>query len=652
HVANLQSAAFYPLFWFWNLTGLTDWFFVIALLHGVLAAIGFYLWLKALKVTALPATLCALSFAGSAYLVHYWGFPTHLASVAWVPWLFWATIRLLEKPSLYRGSLLSILWALQILAGYPFFTFYAGLFLWVCARWLWKANIKAQLLIAGAFLAALGLTACQWLPFLDFLGYLKREGWGENLFSMRWVNYLTVFQPDLLGIPGTAGYRGDYPNYIFNNLYLGLVPLGLFVRTLLPSAQSRTFFWKGAALFWFFWLAGIHFFPLRLLPARWLDMLEPSKASFLFIFCVFTSLAVNLQEKADVTVKKSPVWNWAWVLGALWFLDLLWVPARVIHTVPDPYRAPEVTQAVQKARQWTGDGRLVSLRTQNEYYSGEVNDLAGSMKETAADLISNTNVVWGLKSARGYLSIYTDGFQNLRRYLEKGFPYDSRVLDAAGVKLVVFFQSLSAFKYQIHEPVGAAVFTRNAGAMGNAWVVDKIREFSDRIGVFEALLNPKAFLENEVYTEKEPDGKAVHLPPPNRSLAGVESSSLWDRLVSFGKGLLRTNVEIQTSRPSPCEARFEITASRGGGFLVFDESFAPGWRAWVDGKPQTIFRAYGLWMTTPLGEVGTHQVVFRYEPVAFRLGLFLSLISMGLGMVGLLGFAAKRSSNDVFASFH
>ncbi|HJT24053.1 MAG TPA: hypothetical protein VJ873_05720, partial [bacterium] len=86
HLAAFQPAVFYPFFWIWNFTGLTNWFFVVALLHEALAAVGFYLWLRALKVGLLAATLCAWGFAGSALMAFYWGFPTHLASAAWVPW--------------------------------------------------------------------------------------------------------------------------------------------------------------------------------------------------------------------------------------------------------------------------------------------------------------------------------------------------------------------------------------------------------------------------------------------------------------------------------------------------------------------------------------------------------------------------------------
>ena len=74
----------------------------LAMLHGVLAAVGFYLWLRSLKTSPLPATLCSLSFAGSALMVNYWGFPTHLASIAWVPWIFWGTTQLTKEPGFAR----------------------------------------------------------------------------------------------------------------------------------------------------------------------------------------------------------------------------------------------------------------------------------------------------------------------------------------------------------------------------------------------------------------------------------------------------------------------------------------------------------------------------------------------------------------------
>lgn len=285
----------------------------------------------------------------------------------------------------------------------------------------------------------------------------------------------------------------------------------------------------------------------------------------------------------------------------------------------------------------TGEGRLASLREAGKIYpSAGEGSIEKSVLETAGELAPNTNVIWGLRSPRGYLTIYTDGLQNFNRYLQRGYPYDGRVLDAAGVNLILFSGSLPGFKYHPSEPVGDCTWTHNAGAMPAAWEVEKVHEFRDRPAVFEALLDPKAFLENEVFTEMSPDGRSVCLKPSPRVLYH-EEPGLEDRMESFIAGWFEEPVEILQGRLSPCEAEFEIKNSRQG-FLVFDESYSPGWHAWVDGTPKAVFRADGLFMAVPLAGEGDHEVFFRYEPGSFRLGLFISL----LFLVASGGFAAWK----------
>lgn len=641
HLAAYQPAVFYPLFWIWNFTGLTDWFFVVALLHEALGAAGFYLWLRALKVSPLTSTLCAWGFAGSALMAFYWGFPTHLASAAWLPWIFWAGWKLLKKPSFKYFGLLSLFWAFQIFAGYPFCTFYTVLFFGVFLIFR-RPDWKAAALQISAFGAALGLTACQWLPFVDFLGFLHREGWGDQLYSLNWKNELTLLQPQILGVPGTAGYQGDYPSYIFDNLYLGLVPLGIWVWSFF-SPYSKDRFWKFAALFWPFWLPGIHFPLWRIFPEKLLDHMETTKACFLFGFCAFTAIALSLQEKTNATPKKNVFWKWAWVGGVLWVLDLLLVPVRVVPTVPDPYLDTQVQQAASRARVLAGEGRIASLREAGEVYPEGQGSLGESVRETAAQLVPNTNVVWGVKSVRGYLTIYTDGFQDLNRYIQRGYPYDGRVLDAAGADLILFSRGLPAFKYAVQEPHGSWIWTRNAGALPAAWETEKLREFPDRPSVFAALLDPKAFLEDEVYTERAPGGGAVCLKPSTRILSGSgPASSNW--LTGLIGRILGDPISIQGRRTSPCEAVFGVKNGKPG-FLVFDESYSPGWHAWVDGAPKAIFRADGLFMAIPLSGEADHQVVFKYEPGSFRLGLFISLVFLMAGAsIGCILWNRKRSS--------
>ncbi len=60
-------------------------------------------------------------------------------------------------------------------------------------------------------------------------------------------------------------------------------------------------------------------------------------------------------------------------------------------------------------------------------------------------------------------------------------------------------------------------------------------------------------------------------------------------------------------------ARVSLRTSGGGGFLVLSDSFAPGWRAGIDGRAATIFPAdvaFRMVVVPP----GSHEVVFDYSP--------------------------------------
>jgi uncharacterized membrane protein YfhO len=55
----------------------------------------------------------------------------------------------------------------------------------------------------------------------------------------------------------------------------------------------------------------------------------------------------------------------------------------------------------------------------------------------------------------------------------------------------------------------------------------------------------------------------------------------------------------------------------------------PGWRAWVDGQPAPVLRAYTTLRAVPM-PAGAHVVILRYEPLSVRLGLALSGMAFAL----------------------
>jgi hypothetical protein len=62
------------------------------------------------------------------------------------------------------------------------------------------------------------------------------------------------------------------------------------------------------------------------------------------------------------------------------------------------------------------------------------------------------------------------------------------------------------------------------------------------------------------------------------------------------------------------------------GILVLTDAFYPGWKVFVDGKEQRILRANYLFRGVELA-AGNHRVEFVYDPLSFKIGWIISLLT-------------------------
>ncbi len=69
--------------------------------------------------------------------------------------------------------------------------------------------------------------------------------------------------------------------------------------------------------------------------------------------------------------------------------------------------------------------------------------------------------------------------------------------------------------------------------------------------------------------------------------------------------------------------------------------YYPGWTLQIDGKSAPILRTNRL-MRGAAVAAGTHRLVYRYDPLSFRLGGLVSLLSIALGV----GFGVRASIQD------
>jgi uncharacterized membrane protein YfhO len=63
------------------------------------------------------------------------------------------------------------------------------------------------------------------------------------------------------------------------------------------------------------------------------------------------------------------------------------------------------------------------------------------------------------------------------------------------------------------------------------------------------------------------------------------------------------------------------------GFLVLSDLYYEGWRAFVDGVEQEVYKADYALRAVQL-EAGEHQIEFVFDPMSFRIGLMVSGVSL------------------------
>lgn len=252
------------------------------------------------------------------------------------------------------------------------------------------------------------------------------------------------------------------------------------------------------------------------------------------------------------------------------------------------------------------------------------------------DLLANANDAWGIRTSHAYVSTWTRGMDRLWKVFNQSDRYKERMADLAGVRVLSLPITLESPHYKVLEKDGDDFLLLNERCMPDAWVAESSKEFGDRENLLAQLEaeTSQALPSGTVYLEK-----GEGLPPPGREQLnpGGIGTSGWER-------------------PIDSRARFtgdfsHKNLSGEGSWLVWNEAYTPGWRSWVDGKPSPISRAFGFFMAVPAPSGGNHEIVLRYEPASFRLGLFVSLLSLWLAFAALAWNKPERLTGNFPLSF-
>jgi Bacterial membrane protein YfhO len=695
--ANSQSAVFSP-FTLLSLT-LPFWFSmaVVAALKLWLAAFGTFMLGRALGMRPAGALLAGVVFGFSLWIVLWVAF-TNTSVWVLMPWLLWATDRLVRRASAGAVALLAALVALQFFGGHPEASFIAlvatAFFFLLRAAMAWRTERGPPWRAAGAFALALAgggaLAAVVLLPFLQLLfdsaDVEQRSGLGgQSKLPLRFVFGLLL--PDYWGRPTqTPLVRFEFSRAV----YVGALPLVLGAVALLRPSLERV----AVAAFGALWLAvafGVQpvFAAVTGLPV--FSVAHNSRFIVVFVLCAALLAGWGADELASG--RRLPAGARAAVLGACgalvvlpvaWTLgagkttlsvlgvalDVAWgfvhppdgddpaagdivrlaalivwvtfavaaaalVAARlrgrigasafavlaVLLVAADLFRAgmgqnPAVDQnrAVQPA---TGAIRYLQSRRPARF--------------TGAGLIPQTVLPmrYRIYDARGYdlpierrydtlwrrevtpeLPSQAGPFLPLSLTVTELTPRALRTLSLLGVADVLQPPGdppprLPGLRLAYSGP-DANVWA-NDRALPRAWLVGGQRVVRSEEAALDAVTRPRWDARATAVTERRLPGLAAAGPAGRAAIAAYQP----DRVV----------VRVRATRPA---------------LLVLGDTWYPGWRAEVDGKPVRVERVNYVMRGIRVA-AGTHDVELRFAPPAFRVGWIISLVAaLALALAVLL----------------
>ena len=706
-IAGTQSAIFYPLNFIYLFLDTALAINVSIALHCFLAAFFTYIYCRYVGLTATGALLSGITFAfGAPFFLHIFaGHLSNLSTMPWLPLLFLSIEAFLRYGKLKYSLLGAVALAIQAFAGHPQYLFYSvvavglyfaiGLFLRVERHDMPRSIGGFLLLVAGG----IALAAVQLLPALELTRYSVREALSYqwvSTFSLPPENLLTAFFPNFFGDFLAVPYWGRN-NLWESSLYHGVVPMVLVVFALFCDRDRDVKVLAAIALASFVVAVGKHT-PLLWILYHYVPGFSLFRGVSKFIFVYSFAFAViaghgidALPHWARMQARKSTRLGYGLLLtaGFLIVVALIiqgagqtwqqWTEAYINSSPPDtplPALSSDfftltkniAVQTILRAAAFTflfgallllfikaktilakhitvalivlagldlwsfGKGYLVTFDPSKLKMDPEVKGLlkkdSNPYRWTIPKLPDvNMGMIEGLENAGGYDAIVLKNYSDLVN-AALGLPIDqpNMVMGIATVSRI--FDMLNVRYYlidaarQYGDPTLTMIFHnerykvyRNAKALPRSFIVHETKVATDREAALGAIMSPE-FNPAAFAIVSEPLGFASHStarsPTPVITRRGLNEVVIW----------------ADPSAP---------------GLLVLSDSFYPGWKAFVDGKGTEIHRVNYVMRGVVLSP-GNHEVVFRYDPLSFKVGALISATSVILLVAFLFWTRLSRTA--------
>lgn len=674
-LASQQHGATFPLTWP-SLVLPQDWTLTALLaLKLFLAALGIYLFARALGLGPVAGLVAGLAFGSGSYMFD-WAQHPQVNVYLLLPWMFLVARRVGRDARVFDGLALGGLFGVALLGGHPQSVLLVGLpavaYAFVTAwemRYVAGAprprSVALMLILAGAVGWALGAVAV--LPFVEALS--ASEGGERGSTGLPWESLVSLVAPNFQGRPTwPSADFSEVANYAERTVYIGCLPLALaIVGGGFGRGRERRFFVYliAAALAFALDLGVVH----KIAEVPGIDAVNTDRAVVVAIFaaCVLAAYGVEALNRLTGPRYRRAVGAFGLAIG-LSLVPVLVQPhelaawpravAGLVTGSYDPLDRSIVAArdeiawfvlailgwlVVRRRPRWSIVIGLIAvdlLAVNRGYHPFEDAGqsrrpspaVVSALRETNATsqriaglggtFAPNLALDYGLTDLRGHdhppiartKSLWTAFYGQTEARMDiatDGGPEISKLTALFAVRRIVVPQGI---------PV--------PGGMR------KVLETQSGLTVVEdpqAL--PRAWLASSVTEVKGEDAalEAVRELPVSalREVPVVEGS-----VPQLGPG---DPGSVRFLRDDPADVVLRVSAPARRLLVLTDVDY-PGWHAEVDGEEASI-RAANVAFRSVVLPPGTHTVRFAYRPESFRIGAGLSAMT---GLSLLLAFIGLR----------
>jgi len=685
-LATLQPGVFYPphlLYFLLPFNVVWNW---LIILHFVLAGVAVYALLRYFNTSHTGSLVGGIVFMLSGYLLSVHNLLTHLFAVAWFPLTVLYCIKSFETGRKKHLVLTALFLSMEFFAGAPEIVMLTGPVLVGLALFpgglvqnegiTTRGRAKVVIMVC---MAALLLVCVQLLPFYELkqqsirsmgLDYRQAITW-----SFAYRDVIQFFLPDAFGYAQTTQKYWANQSWL-KTIYLGAIPFILSAFFFLEKGKRRWFFLALIGLSFLFALGGntpayrvlhhippfngirypvkflfLFFFVISLASGLGFDRLRAGvaegcrKTGVVIQVCFYLGLCLavlwgflNLQNDLVVDFAerhglKPDAFNEIWFnlhnLKRFLLFSFLFCGALIIYLRRKPKRLTELSMIAfltadlflanfgfYQTFSWKAfldaEGFMKNLtqnrRTERYFVTPQTEDDYQHPALGRMIAISPYAGMFGLYAAGGSEVMKVRHYENFlnAHYCGRTLSEARRFFDVSGVRFITT-------SYEVNEPYYELVTKEDFGKkQAYLWEYTGYRE--------RFLIYGKAR-----FVDTDEDAARMLLDDGIDLRRELIISATGGTEVRDG-GTVSGTVKLISYKANSVTLE---TDADNDAYLYLSDTWYPGWRAYVDGKETRIYRANLAFRAVGLTR-GKHTVLFRYVPMSFYAGLFLTLLGITL----------------------